>query len=703
MNLVLRRVEQIVRGLWFMPIIIGVLGCLLMTGGPMLWPGNVQWLVHGDLAQSYLGWAFYRDGAWTLPPGSDPLYGAGLHTSIYYSDSIPLLALFFKPFASWLPVPFQYFGLWVLACFILQAVFAWRLLGLATSSRLVKGLGSFFFVLAPPMLLRLGGHMALVGHWIVLAAIYLCLRPTRQRQSCYWAVLLVVAITVHAYLFAIAAAIWLADLVQRYWVAPGGEVSGRLSGVRRGLPEVLMVGAFVVFAAWLTGFFMVSGHGMQTDGFGYYKMNVLAPLNGAGWSRFGLNFPQAAGEGEGFNYLGVGGMALILSAVWMRVLRRGVSYRGLIPRPLLVMAVLLAIAAITCHIGIGTLQWQMPMPQKWWAALSHMPLQSTGRLFWATYYVWLLAALFVVLRMLSWRRQVLLLCGAVVLQCLDLYPGVMGLHSLLLARSREGVIPGLHGAFWDAAGSRYKTLRILPLTARPVDWEPFAFYANSHHMGTDIVQLARIDMDRFLSLYNDQQGALLSDRLDLQTLYVLDDREVDVARAAIPASHAALFRLDTLNVLAPGWSAPLPAGAIDLRGAAAVSTSYALPFESDFSAGSAARRLLGEGWDATGAGDATTLSDTASLFVPGGDQAAHSVHVELSLHRASVGKSMAQQLEVWLEGQSVGACDLAGDGCRHLAFDLPPAKQGDYFSKLELRPAQPLAKLRIVLDRVRVQ
>lgn len=676
---------------WLIPVVIGALACLLVTGGLMLYPSNVRWLTHSDLAQSYLGWAFFRDGPWSWPPGADPLYGAGLRVSVYYSDSISLLALLFKPFAAWLPMPFQYFGLWVLVCFVLQAFFAWRLLGLATSSRLVRGLGVLFFVFAPPTLLRLGGHMALVGHWLVLATLY-------------WAMLLVVAMAVHAYLFAMAGAIWLADLVQRYWIAPDDGNGGLLSGLRRCVPEVLAMGAAVLLVAWLMGFFTVSSHGMPAEGFGYYKMNVLAPIDGGGWSRLGLNLPQYQGEYEGFNYLGLGGIALIGAALLMRVLRRDVARPIAVPRALWVMMAVLAVLAITGNVGIGTWRGHIPMPQKWWGSLSHMPLQSTGRLFWAVYYVLLLAALFVLLRMLSKTQQIVILSCALLLLGLDLYPALTGLHAYLLARSRDTLVPGLHGAFWDTAGSRYRTLSVLPLTMRPARWEQLAFYANSQHMGTDAVQVACLDLDHFFSLYNSQQTALLADRLNPQTLYVLDDRELDVARLAIPESRAALFRLGGLNMLAPGWDAALPAGAVDVRRQAPASTSFDLPFASDFAVRSAGRSLLGDGWSATdAAADATSLSDVAVLWVPGGHDAGRSVQVQLSLYRNSTGKSMARELGVWSGGQQVGRCQLADDGCRHAVFDVPAAAQGGYFRKVELCADQPSAKLRTTLDAIRVE
>ena len=681
---------------WLLPVLIGVLACLLITDSAMLEPGNVNWLTQGDLAQSYLGWAFYRHATWSLPPGANPLYGAGLNTSVYYSDSIPALAMLLKPWASWLPETFQYFGLWVLACFVLQAWFAWRLLGLVAHDVVTKGLGTLFFVFAPPMLMRLGGHMALVGHWIVLAALYLCLRPDRRRQTLYWVLLLAVAIMVHAYLFAIAAAIWLADVVRRFCVAQQGMAN---SSVRALLSELVCVVVVVVSAAWIAGLFMVSGHGAQAEGFGYYKMNVLAPINGSGWSHVGLNFPEAAGEYEGFNYFGLGGLALILLAGVIAVTRRQVPRAQRIPMPLLGVALLLAVAAVTCNIGIGGLQWHMPLPEKWWAILSHIPLQSTGRLFWASYYVVLVAALFVLLQACSVRWQMAVLAGAVIVQGLDLAPSYANLHSMLSARARNQSVPGLHGAFWDTVGRRYSTLRVVPLT-KPSDWEKLAFYANSQRMGLDAVQLARFDMDNFLSLYNEQQSALLSGQLDVHTLYLLNDRELAVARA-IPAERAALFLLDGKNVLAPAWNGSLPATAIDLR--ATVSTSpFNLPFQSDFAKASYGRLLLGNGWNATGDG-VMSLFDTATLFVPGGIDAQRPVTVQINLHRANTGKSMAMELEAWFDGKRVGSCHMAENGCQTWRFEVPGASGDDYFRKLELRSRAPTQKLRIALDAIEVQ
>lgn len=683
-------------------MLFGFVACVWVSGGVMLWPGQVNWLAHSDLAQSYLGWGFYRHAPWAWPPGANPAYGAGLHGSIYYSDSIPLLALLFKPLSAWLPEPFQYFGLWVLACFVLQAVFAWRLLGLIEARPLSKLLGLVFFVLAPPMLNRLGGHMALVGHWMILAALWLCLRPSRRHQTAWWAVLVAMAMIVHAYLFAMVAAIWVADMARRQRdmqrTAPAG-VGGVL---RRWLPELMLVVVATCLMAWLAGFFMVSGHGMQAEGFGYYKMNLLAPFNGDGWSWFGLRLPQAPGEYEGFNYLGLGGIVLVVVAVLLSVLRRDGQRRpGPIPTPLWVVAGLLGVLAITCNVGFGSLQWHMPLPQHWWKRLSHLSLQSTGRLFWVAYYLMLLAALLTVFRRLRGRVQVVLLLALVALQLADLYPGLSGLRTTLLARARS-TPASLHGPFWDAAGDRYHTLRQLPLALMSPGWETLAFYAQEHRMRTDAVQLARFDWPRFLSLYNHGQAVLLDDRLDSSTLYLLDDREVAVARLAVPADAAALFRFDGHDVLAPGWSAALPVGATDLRAPGPAESPFRLPFRDDLAVGGPGRLLLGEGWNSTDAREVSSRGDSAGVSVPVEGRVGQRVYVELDLLRAGSHGSQARQLDVWSGGQRVGSCVVATGDCRTLQLNLPLARSGLHLRKLVLRPAQAGARLRIVLAGIRV-
>ena len=559
----LRRVPSNRRLFLLLPMIIGVLAAVLVTGGAMLSPGNIVWLQHADLAQSYLGWAFYRHDPWTLPFGATPSYGLEFHSSVYYSDSIPLLAMAFKPFASWLPQPFQYFGLWVALCFALQALFAWKLLSLATDNLAARVLGCVFFVIAPPMLVRLGGHMALVAQWALLAALYLYLRPATTHQSRWWTALVAMAMLIHAYIFLMVGAVWAADILRRFLQARVAPV-GTAKPCRDTAREIVQVLVATCAVAWLAGFFMISSRGMQAEGFGYYKMNLLAPFNGAGWSSLGLAFDEAPGEYEGFNYFGAGGLLLLLSAIpaWWMARARAADRRP--PWPLICVALGLALFAITPTVGVGSHQWHLPLPGWLQTRLAHSSIQATGRLVWVAYYALLAGAFMELARALSARWLTTLLCVAVAMQLVDIGPAVMRLRTTLQTRATVDDATHLTGPFWDQAGSRYARVRLVPSRILAPGWEVIARFAQEHRMSTDDIQVARADWKVFNHVRAEQLQKLSSGTPEEQTLYVLDPSIIDVvARAARPQD--AVFSLDGIHVLAPGWNLPLPTGAVDLK------------------------------------------------------------------------------------------------------------------------------------------
>ena len=74
---------------------------------------NTQWLHNGsDINQLQSGWHFFKNDSWRFPLGINPNYGGNFSNSIVFSDSIPLLALFFKLLSPILPENFQYLSIW---------------------------------------------------------------------------------------------------------------------------------------------------------------------------------------------------------------------------------------------------------------------------------------------------------------------------------------------------------------------------------------------------------------------------------------------------------------------------------------------------------------------------------------------------------------------------------------------------------------
>jgi hypothetical protein len=165
-------------------VMLGPLLFFLLLDPRLLDPSYFRWLLwQPDPATQFLGWHFFRLEAWHLPPGAARHYGMEMGGSIVFTDSIPLLALLFKLFRAALPDKFQYFGPWMLACYALQAWFAWLLSGVFTRIAVQRLAMTALFVLCPLLPDRAIGHYALMAHWLVLAALYLYLRaPDRHRR-----------------------------------------------------------------------------------------------------------------------------------------------------------------------------------------------------------------------------------------------------------------------------------------------------------------------------------------------------------------------------------------------------------------------------------------------------------------------------------------------------------------------------------------
>ena len=286
-----------------LPVLLGIGAFLLFAGPRVLNPENIAWLTRGDAPQHYLGWAFYRIADWTFPLGRNPGFGLELSSSIAYSDSIPLLAVPFKLLDPLLPATFQYFGLWLLACFVLQSVLAWKLVGLFAADTATRLLGAGFFASAPPMLNRMTehlsnvAHLTLVGHFLILAALWLFLRPATRARTVPWLVLLGAAAAVHFYLFGMVGAFWLADLLRS--VSRGTRTRRRAALIAAGAVGLVLA------VMWQAGYFGV-GTDFTAGGYGHYNLNLLAPVYASGWSHILPDWPEHGGTYEGFSYLGLG-------------------------------------------------------------------------------------------------------------------------------------------------------------------------------------------------------------------------------------------------------------------------------------------------------------------------------------------------------------------------------------------------------------
>ena len=529
------------------PVILGALSFFLVIGPGVLNPSNIAWLSGGgDTAQHYLGWAFFRSGPWTLPLGLNPQFGLEISSSIVFSDSIPLMAFLFKPFSLWLPEPFQYLGIWMLLCFVLQACFAWLLIGLFTNDWAMKLLGAALLVFAPPMLFRMVVHIPLASHFAVLAALYLVLRPSSNHRTVYWIVLLGVSILINFYIFAMALLLWIIDLVDRalfkHTVSPRGIIFE--------VPTVLITTGILF---WQAGYLALESSS-SSWGLGFYRMNVLSIFNPMGWSYLlnHLYVNSVAGEYEGFNYLGLGLITLLLITVFKIARHKQLFIKQCQHHRALCLGLLaLTLFAISHQVGFGASNFSIALPDQLLSFAG--TLRSSGRLFWPVWYVIILFCFFVVSRTFTRPLALGILFLALCFQVVDTSAKWWPRHQQLATYSGSQVPSPLKHEFWDQASNRYQNIVRRPLTENPPDWDILASYAAAHQMGTDSVYLARVD-GRKVNLANQQFARILeSGAWDTRSLYIINNTSILPVLSRIDPKRDLFARIDNQNVLAPGW------------------------------------------------------------------------------------------------------------------------------------------------------
>ena len=483
---------------------------------------NILWLVSGssDMSTHYLGWAFFYQDDWRWPIGLNPNYGLEYHSSIIFSDSIPIVSFLFKLFSHFLPKIFQYSGLWLLFCILLQLHFSIKLLKIFQSNLLFTYLGAVFFVFSPPLLWRLHGHLSLFAHWIILAAIYFYFNTTNNRYQSLlkWGALLSFAILTHTYLWAMISVIWLADVSRR-------NRSGMLSINNRKF-EIFSIAVLMLCVLWVAGFFPLRSSYLS-GGYGIHRFNLLSLINPQGviaqadtWSYLLPILPQGEGDYEGFSYLGLGGVLLLIFSSpyfvkYIKILIAG-NYQ-----PLLWAVLLLLLFSISNVVGFGDHSIKFWIPE-WLIKIANI-MRASGRFFWPIFYLLLLSFLFIIKNEYKTWQGILIISIAAIFQVVDTHAG--------WGSFRYKFAP--HASTWNTSLSRpdikvlasnYKKIRSLPTYNAVKDWDLRSNLALELGLPTDSVYLARYD-DSILRKRNKLTEEKLFSRanLDVDSLYFLNE------------------------------------------------------------------------------------------------------------------------------------------------------------------------------------
>lgn len=530
-------------------------------GPKTLNPQNLAWLIGVDPIQHYIGWAFFREGPWMLPIGMNPGYGLDLSSSIVFADSVPLLAFIFKPFSFALPNTFQYLGIWTLTCFILQSYAGFLLVGLIKKDFVLQILGSIFFIMAPPMLWRMGYHTALASHFVVLAAIYLCISKQSQHRKLLWTVLISCTAAIHFYLLVMVVALWVSSLLDFYSDRACRESlhpkfqQKHILCCWMILIEVIVVIGPLLFVIWQCGYFLIGRSSISSGGFGLHRMNLLALFHPGNWSyvipsNHIMNYP-----GEGFNYLGLGGMLILLVALiqFIRNIKTILSCAKKYKFLILTLFILFLIA-LSNNVGVGNTNYFFDIPNSVLNGLNIV--RSSGRMFWPMYYAIIFCALSVLIFTLPRRLCMLMLSIGLVSQIIDTsHAWLPRRANFAQMESKKIYSPSIQDSvFWDCVAKNYKKIIIAPPSYSSKDWVAFSVFASENKMSTNAVYLARTDQVKLVESTRKIMDSLYDGEYEKDAIYVIENQVIPLVLLGI-TPNAKLLSIDGYNVLLPDWSA----------------------------------------------------------------------------------------------------------------------------------------------------
>ncbi len=391
-----------------------IAGFILVYGVNVLKWDNIDWLMQGgDLTQHYLGWVAYRKSRWFFPIGLSDYLSYPQVCSVIFTDSIPVLCVFFKIFSGILPENFQFFGFYGLLSFILSGFFIYRVLRTRIANRVALYISSAVFVLVPVVLMWMFRHTSLAGHWIIL----MFLEPlfnygsrSERQIYIYYGVGAALACSVHLYFMPmgviILAGYYLIDIFNK-----------------KGFFDAFIGMGFYILSS-LVAVFLLGGFSTNTvsyfEGLGDSSFNLNSFFNSRGYSKIFKEMKTfGAWPDESYGYLGAGIILLCLVCVIIIFLKRkqAISYLKT-NRPMVIALCFVFFSSLLLslcpYFALGD-KPLLPQGLPESVMLSLRTFRATGRFGWIGVYIIMILSILIVVNNINNKVLVTVLISIILL------------------------------------------------------------------------------------------------------------------------------------------------------------------------------------------------------------------------------------------------------------------------------------------------
>ena len=495
-------------------ITLGLLVFLYVYGRYPLYFSNVYWLYNqeGDSILHQIGWEWFRQEPWQFPIGHISDYGYPFGTSIYFTDSIPLLAIPFKLFSPLLSTHFQYLGLWELISICGQIIIGLFILKEFTPSIIKRTVGSLLLTFSPPLFMRSFGHASLTAHWIILTAIWLVILEFKGKSKSWaWIPLFAIVTLVHPYFL---------PMIAPFWIINCYFQTKKEKNLKKLVIQNLSIGIVMLLLLFSLGVFSIGFNQLKESGYDYFSWNLNDFINPFGNSTFLKGLPLGtSGQYEGYSYLGLGVIS-ILPIAMITYFQKDFKRRHLsFLIPVAIAAIILGIFSLSNKVYFGDhLLWEIPLSQETLHFLSIF--RASGRFIWPAFYLIILFVIISIIRNYRFSSVIILL--ALIIQIIDLQPQI----AKKKFTSFMDYHPKLQAEFWQDVAASNEHIVILPTTDPWKGYEPVALFAKENQMTLNWGYFARSNSSQMEEYAEGIWQDLTIGSADNQTIYFFWDSNI---------------------------------------------------------------------------------------------------------------------------------------------------------------------------------
>ncbi len=473
----------------FLILFISILSWVYLLGFDYINPTNISWLNSGDLSTYQLGWEYFRSDKWRFPIGLNPNYGIYSDSNIVYSDSIPILAIFFKLFNFLLPEKFQYFSIWILLCIYLQILFSYKIVYVGTGNRIFSLLGSLFFLTASIFIHRSGIHLSLLGQWLILCGIYIEISENSKKDFLRLVTLLL-SLLIHFYFFLMLMILIFFQDCYKVLV------------LKKLFLEILKKFIFTIFVSavlmYAIGYFSINLDDGLGWGYGYYNFNLNSFINPSGqnnigsfsWSNFFLKQNYQNKEIEGFSYLGFSGIIFFIIFLFNFFKRRSNIFFQNLNWAIIILPFLMI--SISNNINFGDMNIASIDLHKFVYAFLSI-FRASGRMIWPVYYIIFIIGIIFIFKNFK-SKSTLVLLTLLVLQISDIYSGI---KNYSFGSQYSVIQENKKNPFWAGLSKQFDEIRLIESKNQSSIFHELSEYLiGENFIKTDLVNLARVNREK---------------------------------------------------------------------------------------------------------------------------------------------------------------------------------------------------------------